>query len=362
MSFLGGLGNIGGIGKLLDPGALVKDVVNGFLPKDMKVVGDVAGAVVDFKTGNFIGAAQLGMEAVKDLPQAAKAMQGDAANGSNPQGQLSKAAQSALEPPPPPASQGEKPLDLGGLFAAIGKLTKLLTDLLNKNGAGASATAAKPDDTAKPDGKTSTNGSTSPTKSDGATENSSAVSTNSFSARSHGEHVHVDVHTHAAGGWRDRAHAETHADARPSGWRGEPRTHAPSERTDAQSAGKGEARTHVTASGTNGSSAGPATSTSSAATPSTPAASTASTETTPAVKSSHGETITSLDQIKGMSDSAIRDAVINGRISPEVAKDQTAMMVLQQRMQAITEMNNLMTGMLRALHDMQMAVIQNIRI
>ena len=79
-------------------------------------------------------------------------------------------------------------------------------------------------------------------------------------------------------------------------------------------------------------------------------------------RQSKGETITSLDQIKGMSDSAIRDAVINGRISPEIAKDQTAMMVLQQRMNAITEMNNLMTAMMRALHDMQMAVIQNIRI
>ena len=33
-----------------------------------------------------------------------------------------------------------------------------------------------------------------------------------------------------------------------------------------------------------------------------------------------------------MSDSAIRDAVIHGRISPEVAKDQTAMMAIQQRM------------------------------
>jgi len=38
------------------------------------------------------------------------------------------------------------------------------------------------------------------------------------------------------------------------------------------------------------------------------------------------------------------------------------MMVLQQRMQAIAEMNNLMTAMMRAIHDMQMAIVQNIRI
>jgi hypothetical protein len=63
-----------------------------------------------------------------------------------------------------------------------------------------------------------------------------------------------------------------------------------------------------------------------------------------------------------MSDAAIRDAVINGRISPDFAKDPAGMMALQQRMNAITEMNNLMTAMMRAIHDMQMAVIQNIRI
>ena len=67
-------------------------------------------------------------------------------------------------------------------------------------------------------------------------------------------------------------------------------------------------------------------------------------------------------QLNSMSDSAIRDAVIHGRISPEVAKDQTAMMAIQQRMNSISEMNNLMTNMMRALHDMQMAVVQNIRI
>jgi len=63
-----------------------------------------------------------------------------------------------------------------------------------------------------------------------------------------------------------------------------------------------------------------------------------------------------------MSDAAIRDAVIHGRISPEFAKDQAGMMALQERMNAISEMNNLMTNMMRTLHDMQMAVVQNIRI
>jgi hypothetical protein len=81
-----------------------------------------------------------------------------------------------------------------------------------------------------------------------------------------------------------------------------------------------------------------------------------------AAGSSSGQTITSLAQFNNMSDAAVRDAVIHGRISPELAKDQTAMMAIQQRMNAISEMNNLMTNMMKALHDMQMAVIQNVRV
>jgi hypothetical protein len=66
--------------------------------------------------------------------------------------------------------------------------------------------------------------------------------------------------------------------------------------------------------------------------------------------------------MQGMSNAAFMDAVSNGRISPDIAKDPAAMMAIQQRMNDITQMNNLMTAMMRAMHDMQMAVIQNIRI
>src|SRR4051812_46586291 len=96
MSLLSGLGNLGGIGKLLDPGALMKDVVNGVLPKNMGVVGDLAGALVDFKMGNPIGAVQHAMEAVHDLPQAAKGLQDAAATGPN-----TNRLPRGFEPPPP---------------------------------------------------------------------------------------------------------------------------------------------------------------------------------------------------------------------------------------------------------------------
>jgi hypothetical protein len=74
-----GIGNLGGLGKLLDPGAIVKDVVNGILPKEMGVGGRIAGAVVDFKLGNPIGGIQHAMEALKDLPQGSTARRPDGA-------------------------------------------------------------------------------------------------------------------------------------------------------------------------------------------------------------------------------------------------------------------------------------------
>jgi hypothetical protein len=328
-----GLSNLGAIGKLLDPGALVKDVVNGFLPKDMKVVGDLAGAVVDFKMGNPIGAAQHAMEAVKDLPQAAKSLQGGAANGANgqagvlnrmPEGGLKK----ELEPTPPPASGGGKPLDVGGLFAAIKKLTDLLSQLTGK---APDASSAKPEEHTKR----------------GATKDDAA------SLRTEGDWRRAsDDQRHEA-----RVKIETSRKEHTiTSWVGQPPASAPAAST------KGSASTTPStpaSSGTSGSA--PAADAAAPAATAAPASSAPASASTPAA-SAKGQTITSLDQIKGMSDGAIRDAVINGRISPEVAKDQTAMMVLQQRMNAITEMNNLMTGMMRALHDMQMAVIQNIRI
>ena len=60
---------------MLDAGNWMKQGVNSVLPKNMHVVGDAAGALFDLKTGNLLGAAQLGMEAMKDLPQATKSLQ-----------------------------------------------------------------------------------------------------------------------------------------------------------------------------------------------------------------------------------------------------------------------------------------------
>src|SRR3954467_2819615 len=139
MSLLSGLGNLGGIGKLLDPGALVKDVVNGVLPKNMGVVGDLAGAFVDFNMGNPIGAVQHAMEAVHDLPQAAKGLQDATANGQN----LNRFPPGLDPSPPPLGSRAGKPFDLSELLAAIKALTAALTSHGTSGPTGQLAAAAR---------------------------------------------------------------------------------------------------------------------------------------------------------------------------------------------------------------------------
>ena len=56
------------------------------------------------------------------------------------------------------------------------------------------------------------------------------------------------------------------------------------------------------------------------------------------------------------------NAIAEGKIPEGISKDPKAMMALQQRMNQITEMNQLMTQMLKAIHDMRMAIIQNVRV
>ena len=55
--------------------------------------------------------------------------------------------------------------------------------------------------------------------------------------------------------------------------------------------------------------------------------------------------------------SAIRD----GKVPKELAESKDGMLALQARMTQITEMNQLMTSMLQAIHQMRMGVIQNVR-
>jgi hypothetical protein len=63
-----------------------------------------------------------------------------------------------------------------------------------------------------------------------------------------------------------------------------------------------------------------------------------------------------------LSNQDFMNAISNGDVPDAVAKDRRAMLALQQRMNQITEMNQLMTSMLKAIHDMRMSIIQNVRV
>jgi hypothetical protein len=69
----------------------------------------------------------------------------------------------------------------------------------------------------------------------------------------------------------------------------------------------------------------------------------------------------SADAFFALTDKDLMDAVRNGTIPDSVAKDPKQMQRLQARMNDITQMNQLVTMMLNALHEMNKQVIQNIR-
>ena len=68
MSFIGGI--VSGVEQAFtDPGAVVKDVCDEILPKNLAVVGDAAAAYVDVYTGHEAQAIGHGVDALEDLPQ-----------------------------------------------------------------------------------------------------------------------------------------------------------------------------------------------------------------------------------------------------------------------------------------------------
>jgi hypothetical protein len=71
---------------------------------------------------------------------------------------------------------------------------------------------------------------------------------------------------------------------------------------------------------------------------------------------------TNLSGLLGLSDDAFLKAMSSGKIPPDVANSPGAMMQIQARMNQISQMNQLMTSMMQAMHQMQMAIIQNVRV
>jgi hypothetical protein len=409
---------LGSITKALDVGGVARSVIDGVLPKDMAFVGDLAGALVDFKTGNFAGGVRLAMEALHDLPQNARTPQQPGPTA-NPAGNAGPpAARPQLEPSPPPlTSRDGKPFDWSELLSAI----KALTAALN----GQAAAQASAGTTAKPTGApdaprvaaaqisapsenarmaapartaapaptpatTPAPAAPAPAATPApavatatpaarpapatATPTPAALPTTSYwrqqasaaqsRTRAPSPGDVISAYRSPRGGWRPAASAaRTNGTWDQTGRAGHATTAASSTANHAPAASRSPTpRPPSPASATHPAAAPTATSSSTGDKPATKPASAESTSAKSSADKDNAKTITSLSQLQGMSDAAIQDAVINGRISPDLLKDPGAVMVLQQRMNAISEMNNLMTTMMRAIHDMHMAVIQNIRI
>ena len=68
------------------------------------------------------------------------------------------------------------------------------------------------------------------------------------------------------------------------------------------------------------------------------------------------------DAFFGLSDASLMNAVRAGNIPDAVKNDPAQMRRLEARINDITEMNHLITSMLKAMHDMNTQVIQNIRV
>ena len=137
----------------------------------------------------------------------------------------------------------------------------------------------------------------------------------------------------------------------------------------APSAGSSASASATSTSGTEATSGtgAAATSTSAASSNSTSSSSTASSASTPAPASGTSSSASSaaapkdLAGLMAMSPDQFMQAVTSGKIPDSVANSQSAMMQVQARMNQITQMNQLVTGMMAAMHQMEMSIIQNIR-
>ena len=96
-----------------------------------------------------------------------------------------------------------------------------------------------------------------------------------------------------------------------------------------------------------------------AATEPPPPAATASASTASATSSTDSADVSSL---LSLSSDQFMQAISSGAIPADVANDPSAMLQIQARMNDIAEMNQLVTSVMSASHQMQMTIAQNIRV
>jgi hypothetical protein len=292
-----------------DPGRLVGDIANSILPGNMRAIGDTLGGLVDLETGHPLQALGHLADTLKDLPQL---LQGQAS--AQAKAAATPAGTAAAEPSPPPsrASTGAPasvPKASGPLSHVSAAIAPGAPTVTVRQVAGETVTRID-------DGKTSTivdqkGGQTTVTiKSDAAL---GAGGTHPAPASSPAGSATTTVTVASA---TAATAATTEASAAAS--------------TTAKSAGGSSAATSD-ATGTE-----------------------AASTTAAAPKD--------LASLMALGPDQFMQAVTSGKIPPDVANNQSAMMEVQARMNQITQMNQLVTSMMAAMHQMQMSIIQNIRV
>ncbi len=295
-----------------DPGRLVGDIANSILPGNMKAIGDTLGGLVDLETGHPLRALGHLADTLKDLPQL---LQGQAS--AQAKAAATPAGTAAAEPSPPPSRTGtgpaaSAPAGTGTSFSPAAAVAPANAPTVTvRRVAGETVTRID-------DGKTSTivdqkGGQTTVTiKSDAAPTSSRTAPAPAIPG------MHPAPAPSAAGAATTTITVATTPPASP------------------------------TAKSTGGSSGAGSTGT----TPGTDAAASSSAAAAPE----------DLASLMALGPDQFMQAVTSGKIPPDVANNQAAMMEVQARMNQITQMNQLVTSMMAAMHQMQMSIIQNIRV
>ena len=404
-----------------DPGALVSDAAKAILPKKMAAVGDLLGGIADIESGHPLQALSHITDALKDLPQLLQSFSGatgGAAGAAKPAG---TAAAEPTTPPPrttttsPPSTTNTAPTTApspstpaqaaasstpapAATPAATSTPAQPPTVTVTKLGG---ETITRVDDGTNTTRVTEMNGRTTIRVTNDATgklvEGYSGSGSNiSLGGGGQGPHVtivkngaetftRVDNGTNTAtvnqvGG---RTMVATSSDARPASPPASPSTAptiiaappaAPSAPATAPPLPSGlggmiaalekalAGTTGATAAAPTGGSTAPTSTSGNAGSASTSSASaTGSTSGSSSPSSSSSATPADLQSLMALSPDQFMQAVTSGKIPDSVANSQSAMMQVQARMNQITQMNQLVTGMMAAMHQMEMSIIQNIR-
>jgi hypothetical protein len=415
MSFISGI--VSDIKSLAtDPGKIAKDICDAVLPQSLKAIGDVVGGAIDVETGNPLQALSHMADALKDLPQMAQGLPGTTAS----KAASTPAGTAAAEPTPPPVRAPSLQQVISELTALAGgagmasanpatATTSSTPTAASPMAAPASTRAAPvPDATAAPtinatrtatpatsaaadtsvslSYRAPTSARTPPANTAGGQQLSVSLNlgatavtvTESVGTRIVGQH---DPATDATI-WRQvpttptftvTTGPATSASSPPAPAAGSATAAATPATAAAGTAAASSAPAMASSTGTTTpTAAAPASSTGSAAAGSAtaPASSTGSTAASSATApaSSTGSTAggattpSSLSSLMSMSNDQFMQAVTSGSIPADVANNPSAMAEIQARMNQITQMNQLVTSMMAAMHQMQMAIIQNIRV